>query len=177
MDGGAIRRLERHETESAILKGMQGNVFDEGAFFRDLTKAGVRYLLIGRRALVALGAPVLTGDYALWIELDDTAALNAVASTFELEPNYDPAQAGRRGRYVLEGDERVDVMVARAHTTADGVPLEFRDAFSRKVVVPAYGAAVNLPCLDDLILTKKWGGRPKDAMDIAFLEALRKADR
>lgn len=32
---------------------MQGNVFDEGAFFRDLTKTGIRYLLIGRRALVA----------------------------------------------------------------------------------------------------------------------------
>jgi hypothetical protein len=32
---------------------------------------------------------------------------------------------------------------------------------------------VSLPCLDDLITTKRWGSRPKDILDIQFLEALR----
>jgi hypothetical protein len=33
---------------------------------------------------------------------------------------------------------------------------------------------VAVPALDDLILTKRLGGRPKDLEDIRLLEALRK---
>ena len=40
---------------------MQGSEFDEGEFFRAIAASGSRALLIGRRALVALGIPVLTG--------------------------------------------------------------------------------------------------------------------
>lgn len=38
---------------------MQGSDFDEAGFFRSIAKSGSRALLIGRRALVALGIPVL----------------------------------------------------------------------------------------------------------------------
>jgi hypothetical protein len=37
--------------------------FDELAFFKALSGSGARALLIGRRALVLLGLPVLTADY------------------------------------------------------------------------------------------------------------------
>jgi hypothetical protein len=33
---------------------------------------------------------------------------------------------------------------------------------------------IAVPALDDLILTKRFGGRPKDLEDIRLLEALRK---
>jgi len=33
-----------------------------------------------------------------------------------------------------------------------------------------------LPALDDLILTKRFGGRPRDLEDIRLLEALRKEE-
>ncbi len=36
--------------------------------------------------------------------------------------------------------------------------------------------AVAVPALDDLILTKRFGGRPKDLEDIRLLEALRKEE-
>jgi hypothetical protein len=35
-------------------------------------------------------------------------------------------------------------------------------------------AAMAVPALDDLILTKRFGGRPKDLEDIRLLEALRR---
>jgi hypothetical protein len=46
---------------------MQADDFDESEFFRGLGNAQIRYLLIGRRSTAALGAPVLTSDYDLWI--------------------------------------------------------------------------------------------------------------
>jgi hypothetical protein len=44
---------------------MQAASFDEEELFSSIARSGVRVLLIGRRALVALGIPVLTGDYDL----------------------------------------------------------------------------------------------------------------
>jgi hypothetical protein len=44
---------------------------DELAFFRAIAESGARALLIGRRALVVLGLPVLTADYDYWIAIDD----------------------------------------------------------------------------------------------------------
>jgi hypothetical protein len=153
---------------------VQGEEFDEAAFFCGLAIAKVRYLLIGRRALVALGAPVMTSDYDLWIDFDDVEKLNAVAQEFELEPSHLPLDARQRGRYVLEGSEHVDVMLARAQSSKDGRTLRFEEAYARRVSLPAYGATVDLPCVDDLIATKRWALRPKDVLDINFLEALRK---
>jgi len=38
---------------------------------RDFNRMGIRYLIIGRRAVVLYGAPVLTGDYDFWIDSKD----------------------------------------------------------------------------------------------------------
>ena len=45
-----------------ITQSMQASAFDEVAFFRAVHESGARALLIGRRALVLLGLPVLTAD-------------------------------------------------------------------------------------------------------------------
>lgn len=50
---------------------MRGSEFDEAEFFRAIAESGARALLIGRRALVALGIPVLTADYDFWLHIDD----------------------------------------------------------------------------------------------------------
>ena len=88
-----------------------------------------------------------------------------------------PSEARGRGRYVLENDERVDVLVARTVPTVDGVRVAFDELWSRRRTLEvAAGVAVAVPALDDLILTKRFGGRPKDFEDIRLLEALRKED-
>src|SRR3954470_4277317 len=99
---------------------MEKTEFDELAFFRAIADSGARALLIGRRALIALGIPLLTADYDFWLHLDDVETLNAAVAPFDLiPPTHDPAAARQRGRYVLENDERVDVLLERSVPTID----------------------------------------------------------
>ena len=154
---------------------MEESLFDEAEFFRAIAGSGVRALLIGRRALVALGIPVLTADYDFWLHGDDITAFNAALEPLGLAPTRTPEEARGRGRYVLENDERVDVLVARSVPTVDGVTVSFADVWARRRGLElAPGAEVAVPNLDDLILTKRFGARPKDLEDIRLLEALRR---
>jgi hypothetical protein len=156
---------------------VQGSEFDEAEFFRSIAASGVRVLLIGRRALVALGIPVLTADYDFWLHTDDIATFNAAVDPMGLFPSRAPDEARARGRYVLENDERVDVLVARRVPTVDGVRVAFDELWSRRLPLEvAPGVEIAVPALDDLILTKRFGGRPKDLEDIRLLEALRRED-
>jgi len=153
---------------------MKGSEFDETEFFRAIQKSGARARLIGRRALVALGIPVLTADYDSWIHIDDIGRFNEAVEPSELLPTRTPDEARARGRYVLENDERVDVLVARSAPTTDGVRVAFDELWERRRILALAGdVEVAVPTLDDLILTKRLGGRPKDLEDIRLLEALR----
>jgi hypothetical protein len=153
---------------------MEGSEFDEIEFFRAVEKSGTRALLIGRRALVVLGLPVLTADYDFWIHIDDAALFNRAAEPLGLVPTRTPEEARRRGRYVLENLEKVDVLVARVVPTVDGIDVRFDDVWSRRRNVEL-GPRTNviLPALDDLILTKRFAARPKDLEDVRLLEVLR----
>ena len=85
-----------------------------------------------------------------------------------------PEEARSRGRYVHENDERADVLVARTVPTRDGVRVAFDDLWERRrVLALGQDVEVAVPTLDDLILTKRFGGRSKDLEDIRLLEALR----
>jgi hypothetical protein len=148
--------------------------FDELLFFRSISDAGVRALLIGRRALVVLGLPMLTADYDFWIAIDDIAAFNGAAARCELTPAEPPEAARRRGRYVLENDEHVDVLVAKAVTTVDGVRVSFEAVWERRTeIVLEAGVTIHVPSIDDLILTKRFANRPKDLEDIRLLQILK----
>lgn len=148
--------------------------FDEPAFFRAIDASGARALLVGRRALVVLGLPLLTADYDFWLHIDDIERLNRAAAPFGLESTRTPDDARRQGRYVLENDEHVDVLVARSVPTIHGVEVRFDGVWARRQAV-LFGddVRVHLPALDDLILTKQFGGRPRDLEDIRLLQALR----
>ena len=152
---------------------MRGTDFDERRFFREVAASGARALLIGRRALVLLGLPVLTADYDFWLAIDDIARLNDVAAAFDLYPTCTPDEARQRGRYVLENDEHVDVLVARSLPTLAGLTVEFEQLWERRRQVALDGASVAIPSIDDLILTKQFASRPKDLEDIRLLRLLR----
>lgn len=131
-------------------------------------------MLIGRRAMVALGIPALTADYDLWIHIDDIEALNGAVSPLGLAPDRSPQAARQRGRYVLENDEHVDVLVARAAPTADtGERVAFDDVWGRRVTIPYdERLTIAIPTIEDLVRTKRWGLRQKDIADIQLLQAL-----
>ena len=153
---------------------MKGTDFDELAFFRAIGSSGARALLIGRRALVVLGLPVLTADYDFWLHIDDIESFNEAARRFDLYPSVDASAARQRGRYVLENDERVDVLVARSAPTVDGLAVTFDELWATRELEPlAEGVSVALPRVAGLILTKRFAARPKDIEDIRLLEVLR----
>jgi len=156
---------------------MQGTEFDEAEFFRSVAASGARALLIGRRALVVLGLPVLTADYDFWIHGDDIGAFNEAAGPFGLLPTHTPEEARQRGRFALQNDEMVDVLVARSVSTVDGVRVSFEEVWSRRRPVRlGPTVSVSLPSLDDLILTKRFAARPKDLEDIRLLQVLKTED-
>jgi len=137
-------------------------------------RATLTRFLIGRQALIALGIPVLTADYDLWLHVEDIERLNGACAVFGLVPNRSAETARQFGRYVLENDERVDVLVAKSLPTVDGVRLAFDDLWERReTLVLAPDTTVCVPSLDDLIATKRLASRPKDAEDIRLLQELR----
>ena len=155
---------------------MQAIGAEEEEFFAALARSGARALLIGRQAMIVLGVPVMTSDYDLWTHIDDIERLNAAVEPLGLVPNRTGAEARLRGRYVLENDLHVDVMVARAATTKDTAEkVGFDDVWARRQsLAHAPGVDVAVPALDDLIRTKRWALRQKDVSDIQLLEALRR---
>lgn len=151
---------------------MDADPFDEGEFFRAIERSGARVLLIGRRALIVIGIPVLTSDYDLWAHPEDAQKLNDALAKLEMVASREPEAARKLGRYVIENGERVDVLIARQVSTQDGVHVRFDDVFARaERVQTADGAFVRVPIVEDLILTKRFGARPKDAADIDLLRA------
>jgi hypothetical protein len=157
-----------------ILRLVEASHFEEPVFFSAIAASGARALLIGRRALIALGLPLLTRDYDFWIHGEDIGAFNAAVSGLDLFPSHSPEEARAQGRYVLENDEKVDVLVARTVFTVDRVKVAFEEVWARRRVIEVTaGVEAAIPSLDDLILTKRFGSRPKDAEDIRMLEALR----
>ncbi len=156
---------------------MKDTNFDEVAFFRAITGSGARALLIGRRALVLLGLPVLTADYDFWLHIDDVERFNAAALPFDLAATHSPEEARQRGRYVLENGEHIDVLVARSVPTVGGVIVPFEDVWARRQSVALSDTdSVALPSIADLILTKQFAARPKDLEDIRLLQVLARRD-
>ncbi len=154
---------------------VKGSEHDDEDVLHAIATSGARALMIGRRALIMLGAPVLTNDYDVWIHIDDIELLNRAFDGIELFASKTPEEARATGRYVFENDLRVDVRVARSASTPEGVSLPFDDAWARRQQVEVgEGITLHLPSIDDLILTKRWGSRPKDLIDIQWLEVARR---
>jgi hypothetical protein len=154
---------------------MEVSDFDEVRFFKAIDKCGARALLIGRRAMVALGLPVMTADYDFWLHPDDIEKFNRALEPFGLYPSRTPANARAVGRYVLENDEHVDVMVSRTLSTVTGKKLSIEEVWTRRVKLSmTKNTIIAIPNIDDLISTKQVVTRPKDLEDIRLLRVLKK---
>jgi hypothetical protein len=71
----------------AILRSVQSDVHDEVEIFEAIERSGARVVLIGRRALVAYGLPVLTADYDFWLAIDDVEVFNDSLRPLSMAPN------------------------------------------------------------------------------------------
>ena len=148
----------------------------EDELFLAIADSGARALLIGRRAMVALGFPVLTADYDFWVHVDDIEAFNGALGRLEMVPSHAPAAARGRGRYVIENGEHIDVLVARSVTTVDDEVVAFDEVWNGRVELQIGDVVGYLPCLADLIRTKRFSARDKDVADLRMLLSWKEHD-
>ncbi len=150
---------------------MHAHEVTEDELFAAIAKSGARALLIDRRAMVAIGLPVLTADYDFWIHIDDAEIFNTALEDLEMLPSCAPEEARNRGRYVIENGEHIDVLVARSVTAVDGDVVKFDELWAHRQELAFGDVTVHMPHLDDLIRTKRFSARDKDVADLRLLMA------
>jgi len=137
----------------------------------------VKYLLIGRQAVIAYGGPVQSMDYDIYIDgsEENTNKLLEIAAGFELHPSISKKELRKSFKFKLENEILVDVFRAKALSSSRTGKITFEEIYKRKVLAKDLsGLEINLPSLDDLISLKKLRSSPKDLLDIQYLEEIRK---
>ncbi len=156
---------------------MEPDEVDPIRFMIALNRARVRWLLIGRQALVHYGVPAQTMDYDLWV---DPAPLNVrkvlrVAREMRLSgPQEVTALEGRPFFTLFGGPLKLDVFKVRRFRNLDGETIDFASAYRRRVIARVKGdpLAPPLPSLQDLRTLKRMRDGEKDREDLRYLDLL-----
>jgi hypothetical protein len=139
---------------------------------RELNREKVRYLVIGRRAVILYGAPVLTGDTDLWIHSEDKrGALSLVEDKFGLELSDSP-ETKKPIVSGFSGMRKFDFFFHKSIKTFEDRVINFEDCYKNSILKKDLGEDVHfrIPSIDDLIHLKKVR-KPniKDEQDIEYL--------
>lgn len=150
-----------------------------------LSKAGVRYLVVGGVAVVLHGYLRATADLDLIVDFDQPNVEKAVETLDGLGfqsrapvPLRAFADPGERQRWASEKNMQV---FSLWHSNMPGFevdlfvssPLPFDDLFRRAVLAAIGGSNVPVASIDDLIAMKRAVGRPRDQEDIEALMQLK----
>jgi hypothetical protein len=127
---------------------------------RGLNAAGVRYLIVGGYAVMIYTEPSYTKDLDIWVDpaLENAQSLFRALSEFGAPlKGISPRDFTEPGIFYQMGVEpvRLDVM-----TSLPG--LVFGEAWERKEAVDFDGEPAFVLGREDLILSKKLTGRPRD---------------
>lgn len=154
------------------------------AIFGALEDAGARYVVVGGLAVVLHGYARLTADVDLVVDLSPGEAVKAVAALTRIGmvprapvQARDFADANERRRWIEEKGMRVFSMhdprkpLVEVDLFVDP-PVGFDELFERAEWVELGERRVRVASIADLIAMKRLAGRPKDAEDIAALEAI-----
>ena len=148
-------------------------ILDPLDFLRRLHDREVRYLLVGRQALVLLGAPLLSLDWNFYLspEREDLDDVLSIARDLGLEVSVrSPARSPIFS--LLSTTLKLDFFRARRYSTKDGETFTFEEMFGRRRTIPVDDFAVSVPAIEDLIRTKRVRDLPKDREDIKYLQVL-----
>ncbi|MGB9627241.1 MAG: hypothetical protein ACPL6D_01155 [Thermodesulfobacteriota bacterium] len=139
---------------------------------RELHRQKIRYLIIGRRAVILYGAPILTADHDLWIHPEDkkkTLLLLYEKLGFELSHSIDTKRPIITG---FSGMKKYDLFFHRSIKNIEGETIEFEDCYQKSVLKEDSREHISfrIPSIDDLIRLKKIR-KPnvKDEQDIEYL--------
>ncbi len=141
--------------------------------FRDILSAfydeQVEFMIVGAYALAFHGFPRATGDIDLWIHLSDEnahrvwrALIRFGAPLFDLM--IDDLKTPGLALQIGLAPRRIDIL-----TSIDGV--EFDEAWPHRQHVQIENLTIPVIGRTNLLQNKKAAGRPKDQIDVTWLES------
>ncbi len=156
---------------------MREDEVDPARFLIGLSRARVRWLLIGRQALIHYGVPVQTMDYDLWVDPVpvNIRKLLRVARELGLEAPESAKELETRPFFTLFGGSvKIDVFKVRKFTNLDGETIDFASAYRRRVIARVEGdpLAPPLPSIRDLRTLKRMRDGASDREDLRYLDLL-----
>ncbi len=132
----------------------------EVSFFkliRELNRAKIRYLIIGRRAVILYGGPVLTADTDLWIHpKDKKTALSLLLDKLGLEISH-PPDTKRPIVSGFSGLKKFDLFFQKGIKNIENEAIEFEDCYKNSILKEdsKENVSFRIPSIDDLIRLKK----------------------
>ena len=140
----------------------------------ELSDAGVEYLVVGAFAVAAHGNPRATGDIDIWVRPTRENAERVLAALRAFgAPLYDLSVDDLTDEQTVfqigVAPVRIDILAG-----IDGVA--FDDAWPRRVSANLGTSNVPVLSLFDLAANKRAAGRPKDLVDLAWIEHQLKLD-
>jgi hypothetical protein len=139
---------------------------------RELNRQKIRYLIIGRRAVILYGGPVLTADHDIWLHPEDkkkVLLLLSDALDFDLSHPPDtkiPIVTG------FSGTKKYDLFFQKSVKNIKNETIEFEDCYRNSVLKEDVREKVSfrIPSIEDLIRLKKIRkANVKDQQDIEYL--------
>jgi hypothetical protein len=139
---------------------------------REFNRLEIRYLIIGRRAVILYGAPVLTGDNDIWIHTGDREkALSLLAKKFDFELSH-PVETKRPIVTGFSGMKKYDLFFQKSARNVENDTVEFEECYRNSVLVEDLAKRISfrVPSIDDLVRLKKLRKpNAKDEQDIEYL--------
>ena len=131
----------------------------------------VRHLIIGRRAVILYGGPVLTGDNDLWIHRADREKALSLLKNLEFELSH-PVDTKRPIVTAFSGMKKYDLFFHKGARNLENEAIDFDECYRNSTLIqdPSKDISFRVPSIDDLIRLKKLR-RPnvKDEQDIEYL--------
>jgi hypothetical protein len=139
---------------------------------REFNRQHIRYLIIGRRAVILYGGPVLTGDHDIWIDpVDKKKALSILREKFGFELSHRP-DTKKPIVTGFSGVRKYDLFFQKSVRNLENETIEFEECYKTSTIKEDLAEAVSfrIPSIDNLIRLKKIR-RPniKDEQDIEYL--------
>lgn len=169
----ASGKKSRNLLNGLVSKGMEPE--EEVKFFdliRRFNHERIRYLIVGRRAVILYGGPVLTADYDFWIHPSDkkkSLSLLLDELGFELSDVPDTKKPIVSG---FSGMKKFDLFFQKGIKNIDNEMIEFEECYTNSVLKKdqTENVSFRIPAIDDLIRLKKIR-KPnvKDEQDIEYL--------
>ena len=147
---------------------------------RVLNHHKIRYLIIGRRAVILYGGPVLTADHDIWLHPEDKKkALSLLSEKLDFELSH-PPDTKRPIVTGFSGTKKYDLFFQRSVKNIENETIEFEGCYKNSTVLeaPEENISFRIPSIDDLIRLKKIRkSNIKDAQDIEYLLEAKRLSR